>query len=1388
MKKKFIYQDEKSHKFWDIEINLTSLTVTFGKYGTQGQVQTKLFPTVEECIKAAEKLIAEKTKKGYAPVVEDLPPKELYNDIIAVARILETQFPDKVEITPVSPDNIREMEEMVGFPMDEEFQAYWLEKGSFFFDKDDFVCALYAFDQNGQHANNLYGFLSVYCHIHRCHFDALDEEMDFLSQGTMVLGLIIHGDEKWVLVQNPVGIYQIHYEKEFQHYSEEEFMRLLAPVLEAKAVANYKVTERLVDITEEEPVELQEEPADSLEEAADSPEEAEEDVHFKEMPYSEVLELLGVDQLFPDWNDNSHYGYDSEEEYFEDYGEIFVHEGDLQVDKDLDSAGGLLLVIGNLTVNGVLDVSYYVTGNVTTEYLNLQALQYTGGTETVRYMAVAWGQDDEVVHQMPFRKINAPHFISWFYDLECFEFSPDTVITALYNQDSLDYYKTKNTFLAWHNYALAFRSEYCYVVESEHYDVLGLNTRELYRALKNGNTVWKDGVTEEGIRLVELGMNERGQGASSEAYHRFKAAIAAAPGYYLAYFKAGEVLFAAKAYAQASVYFKQGIPLSPDKLHYDYGCIAWAALCEVRLGNYDEAIAIAKTARSTDYFPLRVLGEAYILQGKLDEAKEVLQQSVIIRSVFSNHWLLGLVHHLQGNKKEALKNYDTASYYSNRAQPYEQQTNLHYFYGDNVRVDWDEAGPSQVVKDQAYWHTYFYSQPASFNIFLHVPEEFRTSEMLAKVLENKQETGHIVALVKPELITQEIVLQAVDRESPLRYQDIPDAFLTEEVFAKHRHGVDLEFFPKEKMTYEMCFKQVAFNQYNYRFIPEAFMDERMNIALIAGGALSDVHYKDLPRKYYTYEYIIQAIDLGIDVINSIPAKLVSKEVYEYAVAKYGQERKWPFIVDRNNRDRWRYGASSDVMDMANHILNNTIDQVDVRQINKHSYAYYKKYLGEVPAAWEARKDITNEYLAGKEFDYTTFDHVWACFWDEDFIIKALKADERLYNVPVQYITPKIVDVALAKNAYDFPYVPKELLTPELCEKVFSSGGYDELDAVPLSLRSMKICSLTVASDAGNFKYVPLALRDPEFCAAVVARKPALRIYVPHHHYAATFEIVDKRFGNRVDKGFIAVNWGLGLILNGDYEQAVKKLEKVPDDYQHEAVYYLGWVAHLQGDTTKAKDLWKQSQEIAKKEKLDDADWIKYPYAEFQLPAVPGVYEFNQQTFDQQMMEASLLVQNKDYDAAILLLEQVEKLLTAAQSNEMRLWAYVWDHQRYALYEAGQKDASFAVCHRMIDELSKVTLWEYLEEHNPIRAALRAAHNNLAYHCYEKGEIAEGLKHNKICMKTVAAIEDKSVLNPFYETQALLMHKAGDEKGFEKAVAKIKKMKLSVSEDLSKLMS
>ncbi len=65
MKKYLEYKDEKSNKFWSIEVLSNRYTVCYGKIGTEGKEQIKEFSSEEEAQKEAEKLIASKIKKGY---------------------------------------------------------------------------------------------------------------------------------------------------------------------------------------------------------------------------------------------------------------------------------------------------------------------------------------------------------------------------------------------------------------------------------------------------------------------------------------------------------------------------------------------------------------------------------------------------------------------------------------------------------------------------------------------------------------------------------------------------------------------------------------------------------------------------------------------------------------------------------------------------------------------------------------------------------------------------------------------------------------------------------------------------------------------------------------------------------------------------------------------------------------------------------------------------------------------------------------------------------------------------------------------------------------------------------------------------------------------------
>lgn len=68
MFKRFEFIDEKSNKFWEVSVESQNLIVNFGRIGTNGQTKTKNFETTELVIKEMEKLIKEKTKKGYIKI------------------------------------------------------------------------------------------------------------------------------------------------------------------------------------------------------------------------------------------------------------------------------------------------------------------------------------------------------------------------------------------------------------------------------------------------------------------------------------------------------------------------------------------------------------------------------------------------------------------------------------------------------------------------------------------------------------------------------------------------------------------------------------------------------------------------------------------------------------------------------------------------------------------------------------------------------------------------------------------------------------------------------------------------------------------------------------------------------------------------------------------------------------------------------------------------------------------------------------------------------------------------------------------------------------------------------------------------------------------------
>jgi predicted DNA-binding WGR domain protein len=62
---RYEFNEGSSNKFWEIKLNGSSFTTTYGKIGTPGQTTLKQWKDAAEAKKEYDKLVHEKTKKGY---------------------------------------------------------------------------------------------------------------------------------------------------------------------------------------------------------------------------------------------------------------------------------------------------------------------------------------------------------------------------------------------------------------------------------------------------------------------------------------------------------------------------------------------------------------------------------------------------------------------------------------------------------------------------------------------------------------------------------------------------------------------------------------------------------------------------------------------------------------------------------------------------------------------------------------------------------------------------------------------------------------------------------------------------------------------------------------------------------------------------------------------------------------------------------------------------------------------------------------------------------------------------------------------------------------------------------------------------------------------------
>ncbi|MDX2096148.1 MAG: WGR domain-containing protein [Leptolyngbyaceae cyanobacterium bins.59] len=92
-----------SHKFYEVTVNGTEVTIRFGRIGEQGQTQSKEYATSDQAQREADKKIREKVKKGYLPGTLPSQSPTASSPLPSTSSVLASRsiFPTTVQKLPI---------------------------------------------------------------------------------------------------------------------------------------------------------------------------------------------------------------------------------------------------------------------------------------------------------------------------------------------------------------------------------------------------------------------------------------------------------------------------------------------------------------------------------------------------------------------------------------------------------------------------------------------------------------------------------------------------------------------------------------------------------------------------------------------------------------------------------------------------------------------------------------------------------------------------------------------------------------------------------------------------------------------------------------------------------------------------------------------------------------------------------------------------------------------------------------------------------------------------------------------------------------------------------------------------------------------------------------
>jgi predicted DNA-binding WGR domain protein len=128
-KKCFEYKDDKSDKFWEIDVNGNAFKVVYGRTGTEGRELVKEFGNEEAALKEAESLIKSKLKKGYKETGRRTDSKitDLLKKIVKFYSEKSPVELEKHKLIKADEIGIKDYEKLIGEKLPDDYKIFLLE-------------------------------------------------------------------------------------------------------------------------------------------------------------------------------------------------------------------------------------------------------------------------------------------------------------------------------------------------------------------------------------------------------------------------------------------------------------------------------------------------------------------------------------------------------------------------------------------------------------------------------------------------------------------------------------------------------------------------------------------------------------------------------------------------------------------------------------------------------------------------------------------------------------------------------------------------------------------------------------------------------------------------------------------------------------------------------------------------------------------------------------------------------------------------------------------------------------------------------------------------------------------------------------------------------------